>query len=244
MLLSSRKTQKLNTQKKICTTLFALSSLCIGMFAHAQTAVDGFRFSKEEMIDIASPTKLSHRIFYESPSKGPHASWFDAVKRGDLETVKKMVEQGQDIEVKDEASLGQTALGWAAFIGYEDMVKYLVESGANLFATDIADVKNVLKSAILGKNINVVNYLYPMLKDKIDINEQEADGETMLIVAASNDRLDIVKFLIDEGADIHLISEPKQQNALTFACKGGYQEVADYLISKGAVNFKTGKPSC
>lgn len=220
---------------------YCLLPLSLASFAEAQ---NGFRFSQEEMIDIASPTKLSHRIFYNKPSVGPDTAWFDAVKKGDLATVKKMVEAGQNIDVKDEASLGQTALGWAAFIGYEDMVRYLVEQGADLFATDRADVKNAMKSAILGKNVQIVEYLYELLKDKIDINEQEADGETMLIVAASNDRLDVVKFLIDKGARIDLISEPKQQNALTFACKGGYQEVADYLISKGAINFKTGKPSC
>lgn len=233
------------SKKTLSTSLTALlMSTCISSFVFANTPVEGFRLSKEEMIEIASPNKLSHRIFYNSPSEGPDAAWFDAVKKGDLETVKKMLSEGQNINVKDEAALGQTALGWAAFIGYEDMVRFLVEQNADLFATDRADVKNVLKSAILGNNINVVEYLYPLLKDKVDINEQEADGETMLIVAASNDRLDIVKFLIDHGADIHVISEPKQQNALTFACKGNYKAVADYLISKGAVNFKTGQPSC
>ncbi|SES85981.1 ankyrin repeat domain-containing protein [Thorsellia anophelis] len=233
--------------KTLIASILTSGCLAFGIFSSnlfANQVSGEFLLSKEEMQDIASPTKLSHRIFYAEPSKGADAAWFDAVKKGDLATVKSMVEAGQNIEAKDEASLGQTALGWAAFIGYEDMVKYLVAQNADLFATDRADVKNSLKSAVLGKNVNVVKYLYELLKDEVDLNEQEADGETMLIVAASNDRLDIVKFLLENGADISVISEPKQQNALTFACKGGYQEVADYLISKGAVNFKTGKPSC
>lgn len=237
----------ISTKKTMLGFIIASTILTTSLFSPslvANTPVEGFALSKEEMIDIASSTKLSHRIFYTESSKGPHAGWFDAVKKGDLATVKSMVEAGQDIEVKDEASLGQTALGWAAFIGYEDMVRYLVDQKADLFATDRADVKNALKSAVLGKNVKVVEYLYSLLKDQVDLNEQEADGETMLIVAASNDRLDIVKFLLDNGADISVISEPKQHNALTFACHGGYQEVADYLISKGAVNFKTGKSSC
>jgi hypothetical protein len=202
-----------------------------------------YRYSYEEMLDIASSKKLSHRIFYK-PSIGPNAKWFDDVKKGNLEAVKKAVESGQDIEVKDDASLGQTALLWAAFIGYEDMVEYLIKAGANLYATDRADVPHVFKSAVLGKNVNVVKYLYPMFKGKIDLNEQEDDGETLVIVASSNNRIEIVKYLISLGVDLNIVSVPKNQNALTFACSKGYTEMAQLLINNGAINFKTKQPSC
>ena len=114
-----------------------------------------FRLDYAEMVAIANPTRLRHRVFYTKPSEGPDAKWFDAVKQGDIETIKTMVDNGQNIEAKDEASLGQTALGWAAFIGYEDIVDYLVSKNADLMATDRADVTNALKSAGLGKNVAV-----------------------------------------------------------------------------------------
>ena len=204
---------------------------------------EGYRLSYEQMYDIASPKKLSWRIFYEG-SKGENAKWFDAVKKGDLIEVNRMVEAGQDIEVKDEASLGQTALGWAAFIGYEDMVKYLISKGANIYATDRGDVYNVFKSAVLGENVEVVKYLYSIFEGKIDLNEQEDDGETLVMVAASNNRIAIVDYLISLGVDINIISKPKNQNALTYACSRGHMEMAKLLIKHGATNFKTGKASC
>ena len=217
-------------------------SLLMLSFAYAEPYKD-YRYSYEEMQDIASQKKLSHRIFY-TPSKGLYAKWFDDVKKGNLDAVKKAVENGQNIEVQDSASLGQTALLWAAFIGYLDMVEYLISKGANIYATDRADVPHVLKSAVLGKNVDVVKYLYPMFKGKINLNEQEADGETLLIVASSNNRIEIVKYLITLGADINIVSVPKNQNALTFACSRGHNEMADLLIKNGAINFKTGKASC
>lgn len=55
----------------------------------------GFRFSDAENFDIANKDKLSYRIFYKEPSKGADAKWFDAVKRGDLATVKYMVTHGK-----------------------------------------------------------------------------------------------------------------------------------------------------
>lgn len=207
------------------------------------TSYADYRYSYEEMIDIASSNKLSHRIFYK-PSTGPNAKWFDDVKKGDLVAVKKAVESGQNIEVKDNDGLGQTALLWAAFIGYQDMVEYLISVGANLYATDRADVPHVFKSAVLGKNVNVVKYLYPMFQGKIDLNEQEDDGETLVMVASSNNRIEIVKYLISLGVDLNIISVPKNHNALTFACSRGYTEMAQLLINNGAINFKTNKASC
>ncbi|MDO4682475.1 MAG: ankyrin repeat domain-containing protein [Lautropia sp.] len=205
-----------------------------------------FRFSRAEMEDIANPEKLSWRIFYDKPSSGPDARWFDAVKRGDLDTVKQLLAAGQNIEAKDNASLGQTALGWAAFIGYEDIVDHLIAQGADLNATDRGDVYNVLKSAVLGKNVDIVKKIHALLKDRTDLNDQtvESDGETLVMVAASNNRLEIVKYLISQGADLNLVSQQKNHSALSFACARHYPEMQQLLISHGAINHRTGKPGC
>ena len=224
----------------------ALSAAILLGTAKAQTSNEGFRLSQAEMEEIASPSKLPHRIFYNRPSSGPDAAWFDAVKRGDLATVEAMVGKGQDLEAKDTGSLGQTALGWAAFIGYEDMVDYLLAQGASLHATDRGDVYNVLKSAALGNNVNIVKKIHALLKAETDLNDQtvESDGETLVMVAASNNRLETVKYLISEGADVNLVSEQKDQSALSFACDRGYTEMQQLLISHGAINHRTGKASC
>lgn len=218
-----------------------------------QASPAGFRLSQEEMFDIANPDKLSWRIFYDKPSQGPDAAWFDAVKRGDLGTVKRMVAEGQPLEAKDEASLGQTALGWAAFIGYEDMVDFLIEQGADLQATDRGDVYNVLKSAVLGKNTRIVRKVHELLRDSTDLNDQsvESDGETLLMVAASNNRLETVRYLIAQGADLNrvtTIQNPKagsyNQSALSYACTRNHPEMQKLLISHGAINHRTGRSSC
>lgn len=215
----------------------------------------GFRFSDEENFDIANSKKLAWRVFYQEPSKGENAEWFDAVKKGDLATVKYMVENGQDLEVKDTGSLEQTALGWAAFIGYEDMVDYLISKGASLYATDKGDVYNVLKSAVLGKNTAVVKKIHAKLNadKKVDLNDQtvESDGETLVMVAASNNRLETVKYLHSQGANLNLVAtttDPKlnayNQSPYSYACTRGHKEMQDLLASLGAINHRTGKASC
>ncbi|MDO5051034.1 MAG: ankyrin repeat domain-containing protein [Moraxella equi] len=213
----------------------------------APTPQTEFRFSHEENVDIANPKKLSWRIFYNKPSTGADAAWFDAVKKGDLATVKYMVENGQNLEAKDVGSLEQTALGWAAFIGYEDMVDYLIGEGASLYATDKGDVYNVMKSAVLGKNTNIVKKVHALINaDKpVDLNDQtvEDDRETLLIVAASNNRLETAQYLINQGANVNLVST-KDQSAMSFACDNGHSEMVALLAKHGAINHRTGKAGC
>lgn len=226
----------------------------VGVDGNQVTAASGrgFRFSMDEMVDIANPKKLSKRMFYDQPSTGPDAGWFDAIKRGDTIRVRQMVEAGQNLEAKDEASLGQTALGWAAFIGYEDIVDYLLEKGASVHATDRGDVYNVLKSAALGKNVNIVRKIHQRLPET-DLNDQtiEADGETLIMVAASNNRLEVVRYLIEQGANVNLVATTKDrslgaydQGPLSYACTRNHPEMVRLLVAHGAINHRNGKPAC
>lgn len=208
-------------------------------------ALADYRMDYRDMVELANDRKLPQRIFY-TPSSGPDAKWFDAIKKGDLTSVKQMLAQGQNIEARDDAALGQTALGWAAFIGYDDLVHYLVSQGANLFAGDRADVRNVLKSAALGGDVAVFRYLHEQLGSKIDLNDTKSDrqGETLLMTAASNNRIHIVKYLLSQQVNLNVVSRALDQDALTYACERGYQDVAAMLIEAGAVNHHTGKGNC
>lgn len=221
----------------------------------APTPQTGFRFSAAKNFDIANKDRLSYRNFYSKPSEGADAKWFDAVKRGDLPTVKYMVENGQNLEAKDTGSLDQTALGWAAFIGYEDMVDYLISKGASIYATDKGDVYNVMKSATLGGNVNIVRKVHQLLSAKAPVNlndqTQESDGETLIMVAASNNRIETVKYLLAQGANPNLVATTKDtkmgsynQGAYSYACSRNLVDMQKLLAANGAINHRTGKASC
>lgn len=231
--------------------LFVFLFVCINLSLLAQNDTTSqmdlskFRYSYDEMYKIANPNLLKHRIFYEKPSEGPDAAWFDAVKQGNLALVKEMVENGQNLEAKDEVSLGQTALGWASFIGYLDIVQYLVGQGADIRATDTADVYNTVKSATLGGNAEVLAYLHNLLKDEVDWDAEEEDGETLLMVAAVDGRLEALEYILQfDPKSINHVSEKYDVSPLSGACKRGFTDVAQLLIEHGAINHKTHKSSC
>lgn len=129
----------------------------------------------------------------------------------------------------------------------------VLEQNADLFATDRGDVSNALKSAGLGANVDIFKKLHQRLKDKVDLNDQKNDrqGETILIVASSNGRDDIVEYLLENGANPNLVTTIKDskdaaydQDALTFACQRGHAGVIKLLLKHGAVNHRTGKAAC
>ena len=227
-------------------------SVCGPSLAHADEApaadLSKFRYSLAQMRTISNPALLSHRNFYDKASVGPDAAWFDAIKQGNLAGVQRRVAAGQNLEAKDEASLGQTALGWAAFIGYADIVHYLVEQGADIRATDRADVYNTVKSAVMGPSAEVVRYLHGLLGDEIDWDARESDQETLFMVAAVDGRLETVKYILQFEPDINVVAvnaSPRlDESPLSGACEGGFSEVAALLIARGAINHKTGRSSC
>lgn len=216
-----------------------------------------FRFSDAKNFELTNKDRLANRNFYSQPSTGADAKWFDAVKHGDMATVKYMVDNGQNLEAIDTGSLDQTALGWAAFIGYEDMVDYLIDQGANLYATDKGDAYNALKSATLGTNVGITRKIHDLLdaKSPIDLDDQSAavdrEGETLIMIAASNDRRENVKYLISQGANLNLVATTEDktryaynQSAYSYACTRGLVDMQKLLAANGAINHRIGKASC
>ena len=115
-------------------------------------------------------------------------------------------------------SLEQELIG-AAMDGHLDVVKSLVEQGANLHAEN----EEALTSASANGHFDVVKYLVEHGAD-FHVND-EALG-----LAASYGRLDVVKYLIEQGADLHVLNE----NPLKWSSWHGHLEIVKYLVELGA----------
>jgi len=77
-------------------------------------------------------------------------------------------------------------------------------------------------------------------KQRGDINKQDANGNTLLMLAIANKQFAKAKYLIDLGADLDKKNKLKY-TALTNAIINGYLSIAEYLIAKGAkLDIKTG----
>ena len=71
----------------------------------------------------------------------------------------------------------------------------------------------------------------------------ELGASTPMMEAAQEGHIDIVKFLISKGANIHAVTNTLD-TALTYACANGHTQISELLISCGAEVVRGERESC
>lgn len=137
----------------------------------------------------------------------------ESAKHGHLDIVEYLLEQGVDEGQSD------IALCFASSCGYLDVVKCLVEHGANIHAFDTV----ALRKAAENGHLDIVKYLFEQGAD-IHVKHDEA-----LEVSAKKGHLDLVKYLVQQGMDTKAISE-----AMWLSAFHGHLDVVKYLVEQGA----------
>ncbi|KAL4123477.1 hypothetical protein PRIC2_009332 [Phytophthora ramorum] len=149
-----------------------------------------------------------------------------AARKGDIEGVKRLVGDGTGVIAH---RTGDTLLALAVQSGHLEVVRYLVEQGANREATGWLDKTVLMLAASLG-HLEVARYLVEQGAKKEATDNQ---GKTALIWAACHGRLDMVRYLAEQGAKKDAIDQ-NGNTALIWAACHGRLEVVRYLIERGA----------
>lgn len=89
--------------------------------------------------------------------------------------------------------------------------------------------KNIIE-AVSEDNIEKVREL---LKENININTQDSQNRTLLMIAAYNNNYKIAKLLIDNGADVN-IQDDMKNNPFLYSGAEGQLEILKILIKAGA----------
>ncbi|KAI9134977.1 ankyrin repeat domain-containing protein [Acaryochloris sp. CCMEE 5410] len=123
----------------------------------------------------------------------------------------------------DELNVSCTALYTAVGFGNPSIVQMLLDAGA---VVDNGDGNNTpLNLAIGQQNLAVIQQL---ISAGNDINIDMEDGERAVMTAANTGNLEIVKTLVDAGAELNTYSQG--ESALSLAAQGGHEEVYNYLL--------------
>jgi ankyrin repeat protein len=125
----------------------------------------------------------------------------DAIRSGNVPILKDLIASGIDVNERD--SDGYTALNIACGCSNEDMVRVLLEQGAD------PNISNNLNSAPLYDcvcgtiNINIVRLL---LDHKANVNAQHRDNNTALHIAIIDTKLSNIEILLQYGANPNIIN--------------------------------------
>ncbi|KAG8579262.1 hypothetical protein GDO81_010781 [Engystomops pustulosus] len=144
---------------------------------------------------------------------------------GHVELANLLIERGANLEeVNDE---GYTPLMEAAREGHEEIVALLLAHGANINAQTEETQETALTLACCGGFAEVTDFL---VKSGADV---ELGCSTPLMEAAQEGHLDLVKYLLSAGANVHAATATGD-TALTYACENGHTDVAEALLQAGA----------
>ena len=85
------------------------------------------------------------------------------------------------------------------------------------------------------KDFERIKFYIEKTKNKLDfINKQNENGETALMVASKNGNFDIVKYLEENNATVHL-KDHNGKTALMLATENGHFQIVEYLCECHAV---------
>lgn len=142
---------------------------------------------------------------------------------GDLSMVQGLVKKGASIDATGPKK--RTAMIWAAANGHTPVVKFLHGAGADINAKD-SNGQTPLMFAVKGSHVEAVEYL---LENGADINARSIkQGFTALITAAAVGNANVVRLLLEHGADKD-IAERDGNTALDRAGQYGHPDIAALL---------------
>ncbi len=126
--------------------------------------------------------------------------------------------------------VGETALHYACIFGNLDVIKYLINSGADVnLKTTAGDTP--LFYAVTKNHLHIIKYFVENLKSlNLNLNHQNDLGETAILIACKKGYTEIVRYLINNNVDLHAKSTDGC-NLLHYVVCGGNLEIVK-LISE------------
>lgn len=150
-----------------------------------------------------------------------------AVQANNAAQVKKLIAEG--INVSEMDSGGDSPLIMAAYSGYTDITRLLLEAGADVGALDPGMKATALHAASYAGRTEAAKLL---VQHGIDIDKQGPNnGYTALHDAIWQNNVDVARVLIDAGANLH-IKNHQGQTPLDFAKSKHHNEIATMIEQK------------
>lgn len=152
-------------------------------------------------------------------------TWIEHLRHNDYQSIEALIARQEDVNAQNEES-GESVLMYAIRCRCDQkLLDLLIKNGADTYALDHEGV-SVFDMAITYNNIYMVNYF---LDQGIDVNAtQRRSGFTPLMCASAYGRSQIVRLLLDKGADKDAI-DAKGLTAIDFSRKMNKKSVLALL---------------
>lgn len=159
-----------------------------------------------------------------------------AVKAKDIEAVKRALRQGADVNSTSEEEYrcydGLTALMIAAIEGMTDISQFLVQSEADVNICD-EQGRSALEYACMYGSVEIVRMLTAS-GASLSIRKGGEYDIIPLLYAVGSKNIEIVKILLDAGADVNARFDERDDTPLAYTAEEGLEDIATLLLDHGA----------
>lgn len=154
-----------------------------------------------------------------------------AIRMRDEELLRMLEAAGAEYDATTPDDDGMTHLMLAATYSFPQLVDRLLDDGADPQMRDDFGA-GLLHDALYGRNPSIVRRLL-QAGLQLDARERDMLGRTQLMLASGMGDEQLVRKLLDEGADVNALSS-MGESALTFATAYGRRRIISMLRAAGA----------
>jgi len=147
--------------------------------------------------------------------------------RGDVAAVRALIQKKADVNAAQDD--GATALHWAVYRDNVEVVDMLLRAGAK--SAPNREGMTPLAMAALYGSAQIVDRL---LKSGGDAKALGPNGESMLMFAARNGNPDVIRLLVEAGANVNAREPLRGTTALMWAVEQRHPEAVAALLNAGA----------
>ncbi len=178
------------------------------------------------ILAVAITAMLNTVVYSESATD----DLFAALEKNDIQKVRYLIAINADVNAKDPYA-SMTPLMMAAYDGYTEIAKLLIEKGAEVNAKGGVDMD--MTPLIYAASQDRIDMVKLLIENGANVNVKTKYGWTPLFFAASRGKVDVAKLLIDKGADVN-VKLPTGETALSEAEKAGKSDIIKLLRQAGA----------
>jgi len=207
--------------------MFKKLLVLLGVVIGLQSIVLGF-YGEENPLPETNMVLAVKHIAQLHNIKNKELFLIRAAEKNDILGVKMWLMAGANINAQEKL-YGNTALVVASKYGYTEIVKLLLEAGADV------NVKNKDgETALMKASYNGYTEIVKMLIDAgADVNIKDRYGTTALMLASLYGYTEIVELLIKAGANVN-IKNSYGGTALRWASANGSTKIVELLKEAGA----------
>uniref|UniRef100_A0AAQ6A0E7 Euchromatic histone-lysine N-methyltransferase 2 n=1 Tax=Amphiprion ocellaris TaxID=80972 RepID=A0AAQ6A0E7_AMPOC len=162
---------------------------------------------------------------YQPDSQNRRSALHAAAQRGLLEVCYMLVQAGAQVDAQDKDM--RTPLLEAIINNHIEVARYLIQNGACVYHID--GYTGLHHAAKLG-NLEIVGML--LETGQVDVNAQDSGGWTPIIWAAEHKHVDVIKSLLNRGADVS-INDKELNVCLHWAAYAGNVDIAELVLNAG-----------